>query len=483
MMKSGEYQPRLQFLDQEQKKRIHQEALQVLESVGMEVLQEEARSLLIQAGAREGEGNRLYIPASLVDKALETAPNNIAVYDREGTHVMDLGGRRAYFGTGSDLIYNLDPQSEERHPCRLEDVTRAARLCDALPNIDFVMSFAHPSEIPPHFAYLKSFEAMALSCRKPIVCTAEDRGDLEAMWKIGCAVRGGAEALRQKPYLIHYAEPISPLKHPVPSLNKLLLCAEKEIPAIYSPAPIAGSTAPMTLAGHVVQGLAECLTGLIIHQLKRPGAPFLMGMGPAVLDMATGQCSYNAPEYYMAYGAMIEMSHFYDLPSWGYAGTSDSQVPDGQATFEAGLLTFLSTFLGANLNHDVGYLDFGRTGALEMIVMVDEFIDQIRRMALGIPTDPEHLGVDAIAQVGPGGHFLTHPHTLKHLRDTQWRPRLIHRGSHEKWTAAGKTTLLDRSRARVREILEKHLPVPVPDPVRQAIQEIIDTFQEKGHEI
>jgi len=478
MTPTGEFLPRLQFLNEEQKKNIHGAALRVMESVGMEVLQEEARSLLLQAGAREGEGNRLFIPASLVDKALETAPKNIAVYDREGAHVMDLGGRRAYFGTGSDLIYNLDPESGERHPCRLDDVVRAARLCDALKNIDFIMSFAHPAEISPHAAYLKSFEAMVLSCRKPIVCTAEDRGDLEAMWEIGCAVRGGEQALREKPYLIHYAEPISPLTHPVPSLNKLLFCADKGIPAIYSPAPIAGSTAPMSLAGHVVQGLAECLAGLVIHQLKNPGAPFLMGMGPAVLDMSTSQCSYNAPEYYMAYGAMIEMSHYFDLPSWGYAGTSDSQVPDGQATYEAGLLTFIATFLGANLNHDVGYLDFGRTGSLEMIVLVDEFIDQIRRMARGIPTDPEHLAVDAIGDVGPGGHFLVHPHTLKHLRDTQWRPRLIYRGSHEKWAGGGKTTLLDRARAEVREILTNHVPPSVPDSVRLAIQRVTDEFQE-----
>ncbi len=129
---------------------------------------------------------------------------------------------------------------------------------------------------------------MANNSTKPIVCTAECHDDLYEMWQIAKIIRDGDENLRAKPYFIHYAEPISPLKHPADSLDKLIFCAEKGIPAIYSPAPIAGSTAPMTLAGHVVQGLAECFCGLVIHQLKAEGAPFLMGMGPAVLDMVTG---------------------------------------------------------------------------------------------------------------------------------------------------------------------------------------------------
>jgi trimethylamine--corrinoid protein Co-methyltransferase len=152
----------------------------------------------------------------------------------------------------------------------------------------------------------------------------------------------------------------------------------------------------MTVAGHVVQGLAECFFGLVIHQLTAPGAPFLMGMGAAVLDMATSQCSYNAPEYLMAYMGMVEMSHYFDIPNWGYAGTSDAQIPDGQATFEAGLLTYLSTAAGSNLNHDVGYLDFGLTGSLEMIVIMDEVIDQIRRIQKGI--------VDRRGSSGCGSH-------------------------------------------------------------------------------
>ena len=299
---------------------------------------------------------------------------------------------------------------------------RAARLCDTLPNIDFIMSFAFPSDIPPWKGHLSSFRTMAEHSTKPIVTTAVGRRDLSEMRQIAALIRGGAENLRTHPYFIQYAEPASPLKHPFESIDKLLFCAETGIPAVYSPAPLAGATAPVTIAGHVAQGLAECFCGLVIHQLKSEGAPFIMGMGPAVLDMATTQSSYNAPEYYLAYLAAVEMSRYYDLPSWGYAGTTDSQIIDGQASLEAALITFISTMSGANLNHDVGYLDFGRTGSLEQIVIMDEVIGQMRRFREGIPVDDETLALDVIEQVGHGGHFLGHRHTLSHFMTTQWRP-------------------------------------------------------------
>ena len=469
--------PRLVLLTEEDKERIHQAILKILEEIGMHVLHDEALALLQKAGCRVAKGDVVKIPQNLVRKATQSAPRNIPIYDREGNHVMDLGGRSSYFGTGSDLLYSLDAETMKRRSCILDDVGRAAHLCDALPNIDFIMSCAHPSDLDPQKAFLASFQAMVENSSKPIVSTAECRNDLKEMWRIAKILRDGEEKLRAQPYYIHYVEPISPLKHPFASLDKLLFCAKKQIPAIYSPAPLTGATAPMTIAGHVAQGLAECFCGLVIHQLKAEGAPFLMGMGPAVMDMATSQSSYNAPEYYLAYLAAIEMSHYYNLPSWGYAGTSDSQIPDGQATLEASFITFLSIMSGANLNHDVGYLDFGRTGSLEMVVIMDEIIDQLRRLHRGIPVNDDELGLDVIQEVGPGGQFLTHDHTLRHFQSTQWRPRLICRDGYEKWEESGSRSLLERARLRLLEILETHRPLPIPPEKAQVIRSLVDQFK------
>ena len=471
------FRPTLSFLSDQDKARIHEAALAVLETVGQTLYHQEALELLKKAGCPVEDGNRVMIPRQLVEQAVRTAPDNVPIFDREGRPAMDLGGRRAYFGTGSDLIYRVESDGTNRHKTMLADIVSAARVCDALPNIDFIMSFAHPNDIAPERSYLESFVAMTSNSTKPIVNTADNPRDMAAIWEVSKAVRGGDRELREKPFWVHYDEPISPLKHPENSVGKLILCAKAGQPVIYSPAPISGSTAPITMAGHVAQGLAECFFGLVIHQLTAEGAPFIMGMGPAVLDMATGQCSYNAPEYLMAYMAIVEMHHYFNLPNWGYAGTSDAQLPDMQAAVEAGMLTYMAAAAGSNLNHDVGYLDFGRAGSLEMVVIMDETIDQIRRMHQGIEVTDETLAVDVIREAGRQGHFLTHPHSLKHLRTTQWRPRLFSRQGYEKWVAGGSTSLLDRARRRLAEIREEHTPQPL-DPARAAeARRIADAFQ------
>lgn len=469
--------PTMSFLSQEDKEKIHHAVLEILSQIGMKVHHDEALTLLKGAGCSVADDGMVQIAEELVLESIDSAPDNIAIYDREADHVMDLGGHRSYYGTGSDLIYSLESETMQRHPCVLEDVARAARVADAMPNLDFIMSFAHPSDIPAPRAYLHSFQAMAFNSVKPIVCTAVDRGDLSQMWEIGRILRGGADELQAKPYAIYYGEPVSPLQHAVESVDKLLFCAETSMPVIYSPAPIAGSTAPMTIAGHVAQGLAECFYGLVIHQLKTKGAPFIMGMGPAVLDMATAQCSYNAPEYLLSYIAIIEMSHFYNLPNWGYAGTTDSQIPDEQAAFEAGLETFIAEMAGSNLNHDVGYLDFGRTGSLDMIVILNEVIDQVRRLYRGIPVTDNTLALDVIREVGADGNFLVHPHTLENMQSTQWRPELLNRAGYDKWQAADSTSLLERAKKRLQQVLKEHQPIPIPAERARLIQERVDQFQ------
>ncbi len=469
--------PTLNFLTDQDKQRLHQAACHILSRVGMDIFHDKALNLLGAVGCALKGQRRVTIPAELVEKAIQSAPKSIKIFDRAGQEAMDLGGRRTYFGTGSDLLYAFDLDTGERRPAVLDDVRRAAAVCQALKNIDFIMSCAHPSDVAAWRAYLASFEAMVLNSTKPLVCTAEGAEDLSQMWAAAAIIRGGEEAARQKPYLIHYAEPTSPLKHSRTSLAKLLFCAAKEIPLVYSPAPIAGSTAPMTIAGHVALGLAECLCGLVIHQLSRPGAPFIMGVGPAVLDMATSQCSYNAPEYYLSYMAVIEMSHHYDLPSWGYAGTSDSQIPDEQAAFEAGVLTYLTTLAGANLNHDVGYLDFGRCGALEFLVMNDDFIGQARRFCQGVPIDDQNLALEVIEKVGPKGTYLAEEHTFQHFRRVQWRPNLLNRQGWDKWRAQGGKSYRQAARERLNHLLSAPPAPPLPPEASERIRAVVEAFR------
>jgi trimethylamine--corrinoid protein Co-methyltransferase len=466
----------LQFLNEENKRDIYLTVLEILGKVGMQVHHDEARAMLLAAGCTLTPDDRVLIPRRLVEEARLSVPPVVDVYDRNGAVAMELGGYNSYFGTGSDLMSTYDLDTGEHRPSVLEDVRRAARLVDALPNLDFVMSSAHPTDKNPHHSYLLSFLAMMESTTKPLVMTAENAADLGVMIDIARELRGGAEELRQKPYFVVYNEPISPLVHPVDSLDKLLLCADTGVPSIYSPAPLAGATAPITVAGHTAQGVAESLFGLVIHQLRRPGAPFLFGIGSAVLDIATAQSSYNDLGYLTGYMCAVEMAKWLDIPNWGNAGTSDSHLLDAQAGMEATQITFLAMQAGSNLAHDVGYLDFGLTCSLEEIVVVDEFIAMNRRLLGGVPVDRESLAVETIAQTGPGGHFMGSKHTRRHMREVQWRPSILNRQGRDNWLADGGLDLAAKARLKAVDLLATHQVPALPPHVAAEAGRLIADF-------
>ena len=467
----------LQFLSEENKRDIYLTVLEILGKVGMQVHHDEARAMLLEAGCTLTPDDRVLIPRRLVEEARLSVPPVVDVYDRDGAVAMELGGYNSYFGTGSDLMSTYDLETGEHRPSVLEDVERAARLCDALPNIDFVMSSAHPTDKDPHLSYLLSFVAMLQNTTKPMVMTAENERDLAVMIDIARTLRGDADELRARPYFLMYNEPTSPLTHPRDSIEKLLLCADTAVPTNYSPAPLAGATAPITVAGHTAQGIAECLFGLVVHQLRSPGAPFLFGIGSAVLDIATAQSSYNDLGDQLGYMCAVEMARWLGLPNWGNAGTSDSHLPDAQAGMEANQLTLLAMLAGSNLAHDVGYLDFGLTCSLESIVMMDEFIASNRRLLAGVQVNEDTLALDVIAQTGPGGQFLGSKHTRRHMREVQWRPTLLNRESRENWVAGGELDLAAKARRKALELLARHEVAPLPQATADRAAELVDVFE------
>jgi len=461
------------FLTEDQKRRIYDAALGILADIGMRVLHDDGQAVLLAGGCTRDTDGLVHVPAALVERARTTAPARFTVYDRAGAPAMEVGGSNAYFGNGSDLMHLYDLETGERRLATIDDVTVAARLCDALPDIDFVMSGAYPDGADARLAYPRQFRAMMAATTKPLVMTAGGVETVAPMWRMACELRDGAEALRERPYFVMYNQPVSPLEHPFETVDKLLFCADRGIPSTYCPSPIAGGTAPITTAGQITLGLAEALLGLVLHQLRAPGAPFVIGQGPNVLDMATAQSSYNAPEFVRAYVCEVELAKWLDLPNWGFSGHTDAQVIDAQAGMEAAELTLLSLQLGSNLNHDVGYLDFGLTGSLEELVLVAEFIARDRRLLADLEVTDETLAIDVLAGVGPGGDFLGRRHTRRHLRESQWQPVVLNRQGHERWLAAGGLDATEAARRRARELLAAHRPPPLPDGLVARLDEIV----------
>jgi trimethylamine--corrinoid protein Co-methyltransferase len=226
--------------------------------------------------------------------------------------------------------------------------------------------------------------------------------------------------------------------------------------------------------------VAESLFGAVLHQLRVPGAPLLTGMGPVKLDMNTFQALYNSAEYYTTILGICEMAKWMDIPNWGYAGTSDSQCVDANAGIDITELTLLSMQAGSNLNHDIGYLDFGLTGAGELVVMTDEVISMNRRALEGIEVTDETLGLDVIAAAGHGGDFLRARHTKKYVRGQQWRPTLLNRDTQKNWEAAGKPTATDKAHAKLVDIMTNHTPEPLTAEQKKVVDELVDAYVAAG---
>ncbi|EHQ91766.1 trimethylamine methyltransferase family protein [Desulfosporosinus youngiae] len=465
-------------LSEKQAEEIHLASCQILEDTGMVIHHEEAVELLRQAGAQVENGNRVYFPSFLVKQALQSAPSRVTLYDRNGEAALHLEGTNVYFGTGSDTLNYLDPFTLERRSWRQEDVANAIRICDKLPNIDFVMSMGLLSDVDPLMINREQYAIMVQNTEKPQVVIAEDGDTLRDIIEMAACAVGGKERLRQKPLFMIYTEPTSPLQHPKESVDKLLIAAENGVPANFACGGVAGASVPTTVAGALVQANAEALSGLIIHQLKAPGAPFIYGYGNSPLDMRSMQAVYGTPEAVLFQGGAVDLAHYYQLPSWGYAGCSNSKVCDEQAIVESTMFTLMGALQGCNIMHDVFYMEFGITGSLELLVISNEVIGRTRRLLKGIDTDKESLGVEAIKRVGPGGNFLGDEHTVKHFRGN-WMSDLSDFNNYENWTVNGSKTMVERARDRIKLILDTHQPKSVSEDVKEQIAEVLRKAREK----
>ncbi len=465
--------PRLTMLEREDCLRLHRASCQILRQTGVKVHSEAGLKLLREAGAVIEE-KLVKIPPSLVEWALASAPSAFNLYKRGTDQVaLKLDGQEVYFGPGSDTLHYLDPRSGQRRDYQLADIADCARLGDALPEIGFMMSVGIPGDVPADRHYRYQFAAMLRHTTMPIVFVCDGLADIEAIGAMAAAAAGGMERLSQYPTLLLYSEPSTPLQHAREAVEKLLYCAEHKIPVTHSPAPMMGGTAPVTLAGAVALGNAEMLSGLVLHQLKNPGAPFLYGHGVHHLDMKHMISVYGAaPEFQLARLLAAEMGRFYGLPVWGYAGHSDSKLADGQAAADAQATVLVALLAKTNLNHDVGYLESGLTGSPEMMVLTNEIISLSRKFVEGVRLDDEALALDVIHQVGPGGDFLSHDHTLEHWQEL-WVPKLFDRQRFDAWQAQGSKDI----NARVREVaiglMERHAVESLPDAVEREIDLIL----------
>lgn len=462
--------PHFRKLSDDQVERLHHASLEILERTGVRLFEPQALELLKKKGIHAEDGNRVRIPPGLVEWALTMAPKRTVLCNRHGKRVMPLERYNVFYGPGSDCPNVIDVRTGERRPGVLQDIVEAAIVCDALPNIDFLMSFCIASDLPQEIYDRYQMRAMLMHSIKPILfVTTEFEGCVDAV-RMAEAVAGGEEALRRNPLCACYINVTHPMRHNQEALQKLLFLSGKGIPTTYTPVVLRGATGPVTAAGAMALANAGELVGLVLAQLNREGAPIILTGGVNdMMDMKTTVDAYADPTNRVM---LVELAHRYNLPIFGLTGCSDSKVPDEQAAAEAAFSILLETLAGAQMAHDVGYLEGGMTNSIEQIVICDELIAYTKHFMRGLEINDETLALDLIHQIGPDGDYLGTEHTLVHYKE-DWYPKLFDRRNYEDWKARGSKTLRQRAKEKALKILETHKPEPLPADVQKRLDEIV----------
>jgi trimethylamine--corrinoid protein Co-methyltransferase len=448
---------------------MHRASLDVLERTGVFVNYQPALDLLKKAGCVVKD-NHVRFPSHLVEWALRTAPSRIMLYNRHGEPVMPMGDRISTYGTGSDCLNILDHRTGERRKALLQDIVDGIRVSDAMPNVDFIMSMFLPGDATVA-AEVRQMEVMLNYSAKPICfVTYGWEGTSEIVEMAELAV-GGEENLRINPTIICYLNPTTSFVHNESALRKLIYCAEKRLPVVYLPDLLRGMTGPMTREGSMACHNAGVLVGLVIAQLVNEGAPVIISSArPSTLDMRTMVAPYGTGS-----GGVsgIGINHYYQLPVFSTGGACDSKLLDEQAILEATMTLYGATLAGGNMIHDMGYMESGLTGSLELVVIEDEIVSLIRAGSTGLDFNEENLALDLVHEHALSADFMGTEHTLRHCREG-WQPRLIDRQSFKQWKDEGGTSMRDRARVVIDEILAGEPRLALPPEIVQKITAIAD---------
>jgi trimethylamine--corrinoid protein Co-methyltransferase len=450
--------PRFEVLTEDEIEAIYYSALSVLYETGVRVYEKEGVEVAYSGGAivedTTDDSSLVKIPPWMVDKALATLPRKVVLVGPERKHRMELYKNQIYFGAGADTPFTLDPYTGERRRATYEDVKNFARLTQAFPNLDFHMSLGIVQDVAVGTHDRWQYLAMLEGTTKPINITAVDLDGLNDQLEMAYIRLGGKEEWKKGPCFSLYIEPASPLSHSEEAVHKLLFACDHDLPFVYTPCPLAGATSPATLAGTAVQALTESLFGIVLSQLRKPGASLIIGGLMSNVDMPTTVHCYGSPEMALLSAAYTQIAKWLGVPMYETAGCSDAKLFDEQAAMEATFNIATAALAGGNMIHGVGCLEQGLTSSMAQMVASDEIIDMVKRILRGIPVTDETKALDVMDTVGPGGHYLDHDHTYTRFRAEIWRPKMIDHQNWENWTASGGKRYSDRVRERVIEVLE-----------------------------
>ena len=422
---------------------------------------------------------RIFFPRDLVTEMVAKAPAEFILYSRDGKNDLRLGKNRVYAGTGGTSIKILDLEDGKARQTKLIDAHNVARIVEEMNNIHFFQSCAVPHDIPiEDYDYNIVFAAM-LGTKKHVMLGCNFDSTLRDTFRMVSHIVGGDDALQEKPvFSISSCMIISPLKFCTQSTKNALTAAELGVPTTATSAPMSGSTAPMTMAGTLLQTHAEELAAITLVQAHHPGSKILYGGLPAMADMRSMGYQGGGVECGMMTAAIHQLSQHIKIPNYCSSGLSDAKVPDTQAGWEKAYTTGLAVMSGNNyIHHAAGMLESMLCLAYEQYIMDDEIIGAAMKILEGIIVDEEHMAFDDIIAVGPGGNYIMSPHTMKFIRNEYFQGNGISdKGSRQNWIKNGELDARSRAKQMAINILEKPLVPKISKAIREKIRDELPIY-------
>lgn len=460
------------LLTQEQVERIHEASLEVLENVGLLVRLEKARALFAKHGCSvDSETQYVKFPREVVEKYRKMIPPTFTFRGRDPKYDRTIPTDRPILVTGSSAPDIIDPVTgRERRACS-DDIARIAHLVNELPSYD-VFSVSTLADDAPEgqFTLARLYPALK-HCMKPIRSTTKDMEDIHIILRLLFAIAGSEAAYMERPFVTHhYCPVVSPLTMDHLSTEAVMFFSEKGLPVYPSIVPNAGLTSPMSMAGTLVQGNAEFLAAAVLMQMCREGTPTIYASLPTVADMRNGAYASGGIECGMLHMAFAQMAHFYNVPSGGYIGLTNSKLNDAQSGYETGMSVVAGLLGGADMFNTGGLIDALKTFDFAKAVIDDEVFTMLKRMKRGITFSEEELALDVIAQVKPGGSFMMSPHTAKRMKTEAILTKLSDRDARTIWEKKGSSDTHARAMKRANEIFAKASTTLFSDEVETRIR-------------
>jgi trimethylamine--corrinoid protein Co-methyltransferase len=473
--------PKLTLLDTPLVDQIIDEAFGLLIDPGVRVHNEDALKLLADAGAEvDFESQIAKIPEAVVRQAMDSAPSEFHLYNLAGEPVVHYGGDSVQFDPGSAAINILDSDTLEHRQPVTSDFVKFVKLVETIPQLDAQSTAIICADVPGEIGDLYRLYIALNFMHKPIVTGAFDIETWWTMKELLEARVGGEVALAEKPIAIFDTCPSPPLLWSEITCQNLIDCARAGIPSELVSMPLAGATAPVTIAGAVVQHTAENMSGVTISQLARAGAPIVWGGSPAAFDMRKGTTPMGAVGTWMIDCAYAQVGKSLGFPTHAYLGMTDSKVVDAQAGLEAAGGTLMAALTGINMVSGAGMMDFESCQSYEKLVIDAEIIGMAKRLIAGIDPRQDPIALSLIRKLGHRADYLSEPHTLKWFQEEQYLPsEVIDRGSMSDWQSGGATSARQRAAERVEVLLKSYDLEPIESGLANELREITSKAAKK----